>query len=133
MKLWAVEATLSPVPCKDWSVLRRMTDVVPGTLLIEDPAMPVLIFPVEAETSQSAAVFIEGVASIAGLTILSGVTAQMEAEEKASKSRVWLPVSRPAGSIPPTAPRTGSCKARSTVATALLIDAVSSEDSLRAS
>ena len=73
MSDYTVEATLARVSTEDgWVALRRMTDVVPGTILIEDPAEPVLIFPVSATDPQQAAIFIEGVASVASLEILTG-------------------------------------------------------------
>jgi hypothetical protein len=76
--IYSVEVTLPPVKDGDWSGLRRMTDVVPGTILLEDPEQPALIFPVEADDPRSAAIFVEGVASIASLNIVAGCVAELE-------------------------------------------------------
>ena len=82
MPLFSVEVTLERAETeKDWAALRRMTDAVPGTLLLEDPDEPVLIFPVECNYPQDAAVFVQGVASIAGLNILSGILSELEDHE----------------------------------------------------
>lgn len=72
MNKYMVEVTLEAVENDDWVGLRRVTDIVPGTILIEDAEEPVLILPVDAESGSRAAVFVEGVASIVGLTIIHG-------------------------------------------------------------
>lgn len=69
---FTVETVMAPVVNDDWSTLRSMTDVVPGTLLLEDSQEPTLIFPVEADTLSQAAALVQGVASVAGLSIKWG-------------------------------------------------------------
>jgi hypothetical protein len=69
---FTVEATVTAVTDGDWSPLRRILDLVPGTLLIEDSAEPVLIFPVQAESATNAILFVDGIAKLVGLTIRSG-------------------------------------------------------------
>jgi len=69
---YTVEVTLTPVADDAWAVYRNVTDIVPGTILIEDPEFPVLILPVEAADPQQAAIFVQGIASIAGVQIVSG-------------------------------------------------------------
>lgn len=56
----------------DWSALRRVIDVVPGTLLLEDSEAPVLIFPVDAESPGRASLFVDGVTRLTGLEVVSG-------------------------------------------------------------
>lgn len=69
---FTVEVVAAPVTQGDWSTLRGVTDIIPGTILLEDPAEPMLIFPIEAETLQTAAVFVQGVMSVVGLDIKWG-------------------------------------------------------------
>lgn len=70
---FTVEVVLAPVADDDgWTKLRDMLDLLPGTLLIEDAGEPMLIFPVEAESAGRAGSFIDGVASIAELQMVSG-------------------------------------------------------------
>lgn len=64
MTHFTVETVMAPVENDDWSALRELTDIVPGTVLIEDPEEPMLIFPVHAESMSTAAVFIQGVISV---------------------------------------------------------------------
>ena len=56
----------------EWAALRDMTDLVPGTILIEDPEEPVLVFPVVADSIGMAAMFVQGVVSVAKLKIVWG-------------------------------------------------------------
>lgn len=72
MKDFTVEVVTKPVVNDDWSTLRSITDIIPGTLLIEDPQEPTLVIPVEAETLQSAAVFVQGVMTVVKLDIVWG-------------------------------------------------------------
>ncbi len=72
MNEFTVEVVLKPVVNDDWSTLRSVTDVVPGTLLLEDAEQPTLILPVEAETLQTAAVFVQGIMTVIGLDIVWG-------------------------------------------------------------
>jgi len=89
MPLFSVEVTLERAKTEDdWAALRRMTDTVPGTLLLEDPEEPVLIFPVESNHPQDAAVFVQGVASIAGLNIISGVLSELPDDHESDAQRM---------------------------------------------
>lgn len=72
MKEFTVEVVTKPVVADDWSTLRSITDIIPGTLLIEDAQEPTLVIPVEAETLQSAAVFVQGVMTVVGLDVQWG-------------------------------------------------------------
>lgn len=72
MNSYMVEVTLAAVTDGQWSELRRMTDVVPGTFLIEDAEQPVLVLPVEAESHRNAPLVVQGVVLVAGLNSLSG-------------------------------------------------------------
>jgi hypothetical protein len=69
---FTVEATVAAVTDGDWSELRRVIDLVPGTLLIEDAEEPVLIFPVQADSPTRALLFVDGVAKLVGLVICAG-------------------------------------------------------------
>jgi hypothetical protein len=70
---FTVEATMAPVTADaEWAVLRDMTDLVPATILIEDSEEPVLVFPVVADSIGKAAVFVQGVVSVAKLKIVWG-------------------------------------------------------------
>lgn len=67
-----VEIVVAPVVNDDWALLRRVTDVMPGTLLIEDAEEPMFVIPIEAQTNQNAAIFVQGVLSDLGLKIIWG-------------------------------------------------------------
>ncbi len=69
---WTVEATVTAVTDGDWSELHRVIDLVPGTLLVEDPDEPVLVFPVQADSATLALLFVDGIAKLVGLVIRSG-------------------------------------------------------------
>ncbi len=69
---FTVEATMAAVPRGDWSRLRSVTDLVPGTFLIEDPDEPVLVFPVQADSPSKAAMFVEGILKLVNLELVSG-------------------------------------------------------------
>lgn len=72
-EMFRVEATLTPVADEaGWTTLRSVLDTVPGTLLVEDPDEPVLIFPVEAESAFRAVTFVDGLSKVVGFTIVSG-------------------------------------------------------------
>ena len=49
-----------------------MLDIVPGTILLEDPREPVLIIPVEAAGPMEAARFVQGIAILADVQITAG-------------------------------------------------------------
>lgn len=69
---FTVETVMAPVVNDDWDELRNMTDVMPGTLLLEDPEQPMLIFQVEADTLSKATALVQGVTSVAKLEIVWG-------------------------------------------------------------
>ncbi len=69
---YTVEVVLKPVVNDDWSALRRATDQIPGTLLLEDPEEPMLVVPIEAETQSTAAIFVHGVMSVLNLEVVWG-------------------------------------------------------------
>lgn len=69
---FTVEVVVPPVLNDDWGRLREMTDVIPGTLLLEDPEAPMLIFPVDADGHQQAASFVDGVCTVAEIRLVSG-------------------------------------------------------------
>lgn len=70
MTLYTVEATTAST--SDFRSLRRFTDIVPGTFLLEDPEEPTLIFPVDANSAMAAVRFIEGVAKLGELDVVRG-------------------------------------------------------------
>lgn len=72
MSDFTVEATTAAVTDGDWSLLRSVTDLVPGTFLIEDPQAPVLVLPVQADSPSKAALFVEGILRLADLELVSG-------------------------------------------------------------
>jgi hypothetical protein len=69
---FTVEATVAAVTDGDWARLRSVIDLVPGTLLIEDPEEPMLVFPVEADSPMKAVLFVDGIAKLVGLEVVSG-------------------------------------------------------------
>jgi hypothetical protein len=70
MTLYTVEATTAST--SDFRSLRRFTDIVPGTFLLEDPEEPTLVFPVDANSAMAAVRFIEGVAKLGELDVVRG-------------------------------------------------------------
>jgi len=72
MTEFTVEATMRAVTDGDWSRLRSVIDLVPGTLLIEDAEEPMLVFPVQAESQGKAFLFVDGILKIVGLEPVSG-------------------------------------------------------------
>lgn len=70
---YTVEVTTRPVGTEDgWTALTRVIDTVPGTLLVEDPDAPTLIVPVDAATPMDAIRFVDGLARLMGLNLVSG-------------------------------------------------------------
>jgi len=100
VKEFTVEVVLEPVVNDDWSTLRRVTDIMPGTILLEDAGEPTLIIPVEAETLKTAAVFVQGAMSVLKLTVTWGrayVTEPCDWEDETS-------IGSHAGTVPDFAP-----------------------------
>jgi hypothetical protein len=54
MTAYNVEAITAPVRNGDFDKLRDTIDVIPGTILVEDPDEPTLIFPVDADNPREA-------------------------------------------------------------------------------
>ena len=82
MSLFTVEVVTAAAPTETaMEQLRRFLDLVPGTVLIEDPVEPHLMFPIEAATSFEAVRFVDGLAKIADLTIASGRVYETPYEE----------------------------------------------------
>lgn len=68
MKTFTVEAIAAPVASEsDFETLRHLTDLVPGTFLLEDPVEPTLVMPVEAPDMVSAAKFVRGLSLVTGV------------------------------------------------------------------
>lgn len=72
MKNFTVETVLEPVVDGNWTELRALTDVLPGTLLLEDAAEPTLIIPIEADNLRDAALYVQGVMSVLGHKVTWG-------------------------------------------------------------
>lgn len=70
--LFTVEVVSTSVTDDDWSVLRRVLDTVPGTVLIEDAEMPTLVLPVDAADAGRAVMFVDGLSKLVGFDIVSG-------------------------------------------------------------
>lgn len=67
MTSYTVEVRTAPVA--DWALHYQAIDAVPGTILLEDPEDPTLMIPVDAESPLKAAQFVQGLATLIGLTI----------------------------------------------------------------
>jgi hypothetical protein len=73
MTWFTVEAVSEPVHEVDgWLPLRRVTDLVPGTILLEDEEEPMLVMPVSASSPARAALFVEGILTLVGVEFVSG-------------------------------------------------------------
>ena len=69
---FTAELTTTPVTTEEgWNHLRYVTDVVPGTILLEDPEEPVLIVPIDAEDLMKAALFCRGLSTLMDLDVTS--------------------------------------------------------------
>lgn len=66
MNAYNVEAVMPPIADDNWDDLRELIDVVPGTLLIEDPDEPLLVFPVDADDEAGAFGLIDGFLRLRG-------------------------------------------------------------------
>ena len=82
MTEFTVEAVLAPVTDGDWTRLRSVLDIVPGSLLFEDAEEPMLILPVDAESSMMASKFLEGLAIITGLRVMEHKVAPAPSAEE---------------------------------------------------
>jgi hypothetical protein len=73
MMPFTVEAVTRPVHYDEyWLPLRRVTDLIPGSFLIEDPDEPTLVMPVNSSTPARAALFVEGVLKqLVGVEVVS--------------------------------------------------------------
>lgn len=98
MTTFTVEAITKPVHDESgWLPLRRITDLVPGTLLIEDADEPMLILPVNASSPGRATLFVEGVLKIVGVEFVSGTIQPAEDDgsepnlsPEAERERTWV-------------------------------------------
>lgn len=85
MTAFTVEATTGPVRDEDgWFPLRRITDLIPGTILIEDADEPVLILPVSASSTGRAALFVDGVLKMLGIELIGASIEQAEDDGSAA-------------------------------------------------
>ena len=78
---FTVEVTLAPVPEGKWTRLREVLDLVPGTVLIEAPESPVLIFPVRADDPMRAAMFVDGLSKLIPFEVRSGTISPLPEED----------------------------------------------------
>lgn len=77
MTWFTVEVTLTPVTVdEDWDRLRRVLDIVPGTILLEDADQPVLVFAVEAAEPLRALMFVDGLSKLVPFKVVSGTAYQ---------------------------------------------------------
>lgn len=65
---YTVEMTTVPVLDDDWSRFYELLDMFPGTILLEDPIEPSLIFSVRGDQDEHVYSFVRLVATIAGIT-----------------------------------------------------------------
>jgi hypothetical protein len=71
---YTVEAATLPVVDEGgWEILRRVLDTVPGTILVEDPQRPTLVFAVDESSPARAMAFVEGVSKLMGFSLTGGV------------------------------------------------------------
>lgn len=67
MKAYNVEAVMAPIADDNWDELRELIDVIPGTLLVEDPDAPLIIFPVDARDDYAAFSLVDGFLRLRGV------------------------------------------------------------------
>ena len=68
MHAYNVEAFMAPIADEsDWDELRDLIDVIPGTILVEDPDTPLLIFPVDAPDDYAAFSLVDGFLRLRGV------------------------------------------------------------------
>ncbi|OBF79873.1 hypothetical protein A5791_10335 [Mycobacterium sp. 852002-51163_SCH5372311] len=73
MNAYNVEAILGPVADEgSWDEIRDLIDVIPGTILVEDPDAPLLIFPVDARDDYAAFSLVDGFLRLRGVEPLKG-------------------------------------------------------------
>ncbi|BAN32010.1 hypothetical protein MAHJHV53_44100 [Mycobacterium avium subsp. hominissuis] len=73
MNAYNVEAILRPIADDNrWDEIRDLIDIIPGTILIEDPDGPLLIFPVDAPDDYAAFCLVNGVLQLRGVKPLKG-------------------------------------------------------------
>lgn len=88
MTEFTVETIMEPVVGGDWALLRSVTDLVPGTILLEDPGEPTLIIPVDSDSLRAAALFVQGVMSVLDLKIKWGRAYLADGEDVNKEHRV---------------------------------------------
>jgi hypothetical protein len=73
MNAYNVEAIMAPIADEhSWDDLRDLIDVIPGTILIEDPDGPLFIFPVDADSWRAAFKLVDGLLKVRGVRPLLG-------------------------------------------------------------
>jgi hypothetical protein len=72
MNHFTVAVTLPAVNEGDWTRIYGYLDLVPGTVLVEDPEEPQLLIPVEASDALNAVNFVRGISLVSGMTIVAG-------------------------------------------------------------
>jgi hypothetical protein len=72
MTAYNVEAYTAPVTDGNFDALRDVIDDIPGTILIEDPDEPLLVFPVDANSWKEAYALVDGLLRLAGIEPLKG-------------------------------------------------------------
>lgn len=73
MPSYNVEAIMAPVVNDEWDQLRDLIDVIPGTILVEDPDAPLLVFPVDdVEDGDKAFDLVNGYLTLRGVQPLKG-------------------------------------------------------------
>lgn len=82
MKAYNVEALLPPIASdNDWDEIRDLIDVIPGTLLVEDPEAPMFIFPVDARDDYAAFSLVDGFLRLRGVEPVRGRICLVEDDE----------------------------------------------------
>jgi hypothetical protein len=82
MMPFTVEAVAKPVYNEDgWLPLRRVTDLIPGSFLIEDAEEPTLVMPVDASAPTRAWLFVEGIFKLVGIELVSAAIRPAEDDD----------------------------------------------------
>lgn len=78
MASYNVEAITGPVTDGDFDKLRDAIDVIPGTILVEDPNEPMLICPVDADNPRNAHRLVDGFLKLADVAPIKGRITQSD-------------------------------------------------------
>lgn len=71
----------------DWDELRELIEIIPGTILVEDPDAPLLIFPVDAPDDYAAFSLVDGVLRLRGVQPERGRICEIECSEHGDEHR----------------------------------------------